>query len=256
MSGRLTIREATEAARSLGTFTRREFADAIGVSPLEAGKWLKRLGDERKLIVRDSAKYRWDPADERPDPEAAPHEGEDPRIAARKLLKRHGQFTAGALGEAMGTSAKRTAENVKFLLDVGVIRDSGKTEWRERGKRPTIYEEVAIESNGNGSRPKREPVEVELRRKGLLPEPPERPQHHRSKDSSHMTAPKKPVVRHPELKRIIDAIYEQGGEVRHAAKHFKAILPNGDTFTLPTTPRAARIPKTISMVRRHGILID
>lgn len=246
MTGRVDIRRAAEHAKLLGEFTRADLADSLGVSPLECGRWLKRLTEERDLLSRQGRVYRWDPADEREVPPPAAFAGQDCRIVARKL----GDFTCAKLAEALGISASAAALKIEKLIQWEIIRDSGKTEYRERGKRPVIYAEVPIEPDEAAKRRKLPPIEVEMRASGMLREPPPRP----TQAGTGASTGSKLVIRHKELRELVDAIHDAGGSVQKTKNHLKATLPGVKaTITLPATPGSSRIPKTRAMLRNFGL---
>lgn len=236
-----TIKDAELAAYDLGSFTRAQLAERLNCSPLAVGKWLTRMTEERGSVAREGRIYTWVSDAER---EAEPKlpEFNDCRVAARALGKRQTTFTVADLAEALAVSEQHAAKKVKWLIDHDIIRFTGKTQWREVGKRPALYEVVPFKPEQNGSRPKRAPAEIEVREKGMLREP----------------APtgNRPLIRHQELRELVDAIYDAGGTVSKAGKHLKVMLPGvKEKITMAATPGSSGIPKTRAMLRRYGLKV-
>lgn len=231
---KVNIRRATEEARSLGTFTRSEFAAELGISPLEAGKWLRRLQDERDTIRREGAKYVFDDPETREAPPPPLYEGVDVRVVARKLNRFSAQELAAATGLLEGTAHNRC----KWLLERGVVRDSGKKTWPGKA---VIYEAIEVEKTP-AKRVKRKPVEQEMREKGLF-DYPTRNGHHAKRLSAQ----------NPYTQQIIDAAYEMGYEVSGGGKHFKIKSPNGASLTISKTPGVDKPKKDLAQARRWGL---
>lgn len=237
MGTRVDIRRAVDLAQSLGEFTRNEFAAELGVSPLEAGKWLRRLQDEKDTIRREGAKYVFDDPEQR-EVEHPPYEGVDVRIVARKLHR----FTARDLIEATGLVEGTAHAKIKWLVEHGVIRDSGKRGWRE-GRRPVIYEAIEVKAEST-PRPKRKAVEVEMHEKRMLDQD----------RNGHVKR-----IKHQyggDWQRIIDTAIDAGCEVSKGGKHFKIKFPSGVSMSVAATPgsgKSGSAKKTLAQARRLGL---
>lgn len=231
MSGRLTIREATAAARSLNRFTRKQFADELGVSMIESGKWLTRLQDEREVIRRDGREYVWDPVAERPEPEAAPYEGMDLRVAARRL----GTFTIKQFAQATGLGEKAARRRVQWLKEIGVISERPRKEWQK-----TATFDV-VEIKPNKIRPREKPVEREFIERV---------------NGGQVTHGDilRPLAR--DFQPLFDAIYASGGTIDATSRHYKVTMPNGSKFGMSKTPSDSRsLRNAIAEARRFGVRI-
>lgn len=237
MADRVDIRRAADLARQLGDFTRPEFQRELGVSGLEAHKLLRRLREEKDCIRVEGARFVFDDPDTRKPPVAL-YADTDLRIVARKL----GRFTVRELMDATGLGEGQAHGKVKWLVEMGVVRDSGKRGWRE-GRKPVIYEAVALPKE-KVNRDKRKPVEVEMRERGEL-------ERIARTNGHHVARYKHPD---PDFDKIVAAVYEAGGFVEKRGKHAKCVLPTGIKFGLSGTPGDNKaFKKARAEARRHGL---
>lgn len=231
-------------AERLGTFTRRQFAEAVGVTPLAAGKYLKTL-EEKDRITRDGRGYKWDPIEDRPASPEAPSKRDDPRVAARKL----NSFTVRSFASATGTSESVARERIKTMIREGVVRASGDKEWRDHGPAAMIYEVVPLPKH-NGRKPSHaKSEEARLRREATrIPSGPV---------AGTGTSLRSDLPRDEGMRDLAERVRKAGGKVtRSGSDHFKAILPNGRVVGLSNTPDKNAWKKAAAEMRRQGFNPD
>jgi hypothetical protein len=240
---RVDIRRATAAAQSLGTFTRFDLARELELRPLEVGAVIERLMGERDLLVQDGRTYTYCPPDQREAEVEAEARYDEPRVAARKL----GSFTAAELAEGLGRPVESVRKDIQKMLDNGVIEETKRQKWVQRrgvsgGRLAKIYAYRKVNEIVT-SRPKQPALDLG----GVAPAP---------RRNGIGPSGRKMKITDPEVRKLVREVEAAGGIVEPQAKHYVAILPNGERVAIPTTPSDHRsLPNTRATLRRKGLAI-
>lgn len=230
----------TSVAKELGSFTRREFAEGIGVTPLAAGRYLARL-EEDERITRDGRTYRWDPIEDRAPDTPSPHKNDDPRILARKL----DSFTIDFYAHTAEISIEAARTRIKKMVKDKVVRYSGEKEWRDTGPPAMIFEAIPLpkqkverRSHTHGEAERHRVEGKRMERTGQI-----------AGTGKHRTD----YPGDPMMKLLAERAVEAGGKVkRNGSDHFKVTLPNGKIVGLANTPDSSAWKKAAAAMRRNG----
>jgi DNA-binding Lrp family transcriptional regulator len=237
----VTLRQAKTVAKDLGTFTRRDLADGIGVTPLQAGRYLTAL-EEAGLLTRDGRTFRWDPVEERPASPTTPHKNDDPRVLARKLKC----FTVARYASVAGISTQAANERVKRIIADGMVRYTGDKEFREKGPAAMIFEVVELPKHTGPKRSHTHEESERIKRDAKLIQTPQR-------GTVEGTGKKKDLPGDPKMRELAERIIAAGGKIqRSGSDHFKATLPNGRIIGLSNTPDRSAWKKARAEAKRKG----